>query len=338
MRTVRNLLCLFFLLGTTSINALANDSAYIRDPFIPAAALSSQKPIPLQEAWIPLYFIQAAAVTHFLSDRANGFLSSDGHIQADTQTNQLWIKDSPSYIQHIKTIIQHLDQQSSQFLIKAQIIMIDRRYHESLGIQFNTVNEARHDDGYTPVTENAASDTNTFAFVIAKLAQRRLLNLQLSALEQAGHATVISKPVLITLNHQTASIESGAEVPYQEETATGATSVSFKKAVLSLKVTPQQLPYQHILLHIALTEDKVSDLTINGVPAIETQQMHTQVITLNKQMVILGGIFENSQAQQRQGVPVLGHLPIIGGLFRHHQRKNEQQMLLICITTEKITE
>lgn len=305
-----------------------------RDPFTPIQFTHHQNAPHLDETWIPLYFIHASQIIHFIGDRSNGFLSSYGHIHAEAQTNELWIKDSKCNIQHIKKMLAHLDQQDSQFLIKAHIITIDRRYQRSLGITFNSLSSNNSTNKQTLPTPQ--SSDNTFTFALAKLSQSHLLNLQLSALEQAGHATVISKPILITLNNKTASIESGAEVPYQEQTFSGATSVQFKKAVLSLKVTPQHLPKNKILLHIGLTQDKVSALTVQGVPAIETQQMHTQVITKNKQMVVLGGIFENTQAKQRQGVPILDHIPILGALFQHHHRQNEQQMLLICITTEAL--
>ena len=127
-------------------------------------------------------------------------------------------------------------------------------------------------------------------------------------------------------------IESGAEVPYQEATSSGATSVSFKKAVLRLQVTPQRMPNNYILLHIALNQDKVSDLTVNGVPAIQTQQITTQVVMKNNETIVLGGILETSRAKQQQGIPIVDKIPMIGELFKHHENRTKQQELLIFIT------
>lgn len=184
------------------------------------------------------------------------------------------------------------------------------------------------------MNEPESNDENAgeFTVTIAKLAGGHLLNLQLSALEQEGHASLISSPSLTTLNNQPALIESGAEVPYEHATSSGATSVSFKKAVLRLRVTPQRMPNHHILLHIALNQDKVSALTVKGVPAIETQRITTQVVVKDQQTIVLGGILETSHAKQKKGIPVLDKLPILGGLFEQHTKLTKQQELLIFIT------
>ncbi|MCX7124943.1 MAG: hypothetical protein NTU49_04165 [Gammaproteobacteria bacterium] len=131
-------------------------------------------------------------------------------------------------------------------------------------------------------------------------------------------------------------MESGAEVPYQEVTLSGGTSVSFKKAVLCLKVTPKRMPNNHILLHIALNQDKVSALTVNGVPAIETQQITTQVVVKNHQTIVLGGILETTHANQKEGLPIADKIPILGELFTHNTTMTKQQELLIFITPSEM--
>lgn len=332
INTLKKYLILFFYLPGL---VLASEIHLYRDPFMPAKANIQNVSQPAIETWIPLYFIKANHILSMITNRKNGFLSSNGQAQADTQTNQLWIKDDKKHITHIKKLVQYLDKRSPQFLIKARIIMVDKRYEKSLGFQFNSItNTAQHTttQSLTMNTPENTSQTNTFIFNIAKLSDNTLINLKLSALEQEGHATLISSPTLITLNKKSASIESGAEVPYEEATSSGATSVSFKKAVLKLKVTPELLPHQEILLRLALNQDKVSALTVKGVPAIETQQMTTQVITNNNAMILLGGIIEDNHAIQTDGIPILGHTPLIGRLFQHKKHQTEQQILLVCIT------
>lgn len=326
--------CFFVLLLFCYLTPAQDINASLpRDPFSNAQqTITASENYLMQTAWIPLYFIKANQIFSFISNKQTGFLSANGLAHAEPQTNQLWVKDDAAHIKQIKAIIAHLDQRAPQFMIKARIITIDRRYQQSLGIELNGDNKSTNTDALTMNTPALSSDANTFSFNLAKLSDNNLINLKLSALEQEGHATLISTPTLITLNNQMASIESGAQVPYQESTSSGATSVSFKKAVLGLKVTPQLLPHTQILLHISLNQDKVSALTVKGVPAIETQQMTTQVITKNNQMVILGGILEENRAKQTEGIPILSHTPFIGALFRHQHHQNEQQILVICIT------
>ncbi|OGT41095.1 MAG: hypothetical protein A3F13_02900 [Gammaproteobacteria bacterium RIFCSPHIGHO2_12_FULL_40_19] len=330
------IVCLFYIITS----AFADVTPPIRDPFLKPVQINnlqnlsviSSTPL-LKSVWVPLYFAQAENVVSFITNKSSDILSPLGKINFDKRSNQVWIKEDAEHITQILDLIHHLDQPSPQFLIRAKVINVDRQYQKSLGVLFRTENPDKKP--VTALTMNEPDDTGgagEFTVTIAKLAGNHLLDLQLSALEQEGHAVLISSPALTTLENQAAVIESGAEVPYQEATSSGATNVSFKKAVLKLQVTPQRMPNNHILLHIALNQDKVSALTVNGVPAIETQQLTTQVIVKNDQTIVLGGILETAHAKQQAGIPIIDDIPVIGELFRHHQKQTKQQELLIFIT------
>ncbi len=159
-----------------------------------------------------------------------------------------------------------------------------------------------------------------------------LLDIQLAALEQNGRGELISSPSLFTANQQTASIESGEEIPYQEATNSGATSVVFKKAVLSLKVTPHVLPDNKVLLHLRVTQDKPSQRDVLGVPAITTRQITTNILVQNGQTIVLGGIYESDRTYGEQGIPYLGKIPLVGMLFRQHNSQASKRQLLIFVT------
>lgn len=331
---------IIFLLFCAVSSLWADVSIPDRDPFLKPTSTNNKQNLSvisntssLQSAWIPLYFAQAENVVSFITNKSTDILSPLGKINFDKRSNQIFVKDDANHITQIRDLIHHLDQPSPQFLIRAKVINIDRQYQKSLGVLFHAENPDKK-----PITEltmnepDDVSDNGEFTITVAKLAGNHLLDLQLSALEQEGHAALISSPALTTLENQAAIIESGAEVPYQEATSSGATSVSFKKAVLKLQVTPQRMPNNHILLHIALNQDKVSALTVNGVPAIQTQQLSTQVVVKNQQTIVLGGILETSHATQQQGIPIIDDVPVIGELFRHHEKLTKQQELLIFIT------
>lgn len=316
-----------------------------RDPFVSInnttsvmQSTSNKLDLPtLHQLWVPVYFASAQTVSRFIARKSSGILSPFGKINFDQRTNQIWIQDDNSHLTQAKNMIQHLDQPTQQFFIKAKIINLDRDYQNSLGILFNDTTQSQSiNTTNTPALQNSLTQAGELTLRIAKLSQNHLLNLQLSALEQAGHASLISNPELTTLNNQPAIIESGAKVPYQEATSSGATSVSFKNAMLMLKVTPTRMPEHHILLHITLNQDKVSDLSVNGVPAIETQSIQTQVIMRDHQTIVLGGIFETSVTKQKESIPIINQIPLIGSLISHHQKTTTQRELLIFITPSMI--
>lgn len=304
--------------------ALATPDIPSRDPFqtIFSNKFTSET-MPLYTYWIPLYFAEAKNVFDFISNKSNQILSSNGKINFDKRSNQIWLKEDVKHATQIIHLIHHLDHSGPQFLINAKIINLDKQYQKKLGFIFQTPSISKP-------SEN--SSAGEFIFSIATLTQSHLLDLQISALESEGHAKLISSPTLITLNNQPAIIESGSEVPYEESTSSGATSVSFKKAVLRLQVTPKQMPHHYILLQISLNQDKVSSLTINGVPAIQTQKISTQAIVKNNETIVLGGIFESLSSKEHNETPGVARLPIMGELFKHHTKEAQRQELLIFIT------
>jgi type IV pilus assembly protein PilQ len=160
--------------------------------------------------------------------------------------------------------------------------------------------------------------------------------VQLSALENEGHGELISSPSLFTANQQTASIESGEEIPYQEVSKSGATSVAFKKAVLSLKVTPQVMPDHQVMLELQVNQDKPSNRMVLGVPAISTRQMSTHILIKNGQTIVLGGIYESDKEAGQRRIPFLGKIPLVGLLFRHQNSVLRKRELLIFVTPKII--
>lgn len=172
---------------------------------------------------------------------------------------------------------------------------------------------------------------------LAKLNDNILLDLELSALESEGRAELISSPRLITTNQQAAVIESGEEIPYQEATSSGATAVAFKKAVLSLKVTPQITPDGKILMDLQINQDTPSPQTFLGVPAIITKEIQTNVLVNNGQTIVLGGIYKQDKNKVINRIPFFGELPVVGILFSNRQITLKNEELLIFITPRIIT-
>jgi type IV pilus secretin (or competence protein) PilQ len=163
-----------------------------------------------------------------------------------------------------------------------------------------------------------------------------LVDLELSALQNEGRGEVVSSPRIITANAKEASIEQGVEIPYQQSTSSGATSVAFKKAVLALHVTPQITPDNRIIMDLAISKDSVGENVPTGlggsVPSIDTRKINTQVLVNNGQTVVLGGIYEQTRQTTRNKVPLLGDIPLLGWLFRFSEDQNNRTELLVFIT------
>lgn len=184
-----------------------------------------------------------------------------------------------------------------------------------------------------------SANASSIAFQVAKLGSDTLLDLELSALQAESKAEIISSPRLITTNKQPAYIEQGTEIPYLEASSSGATSISFKKAVLSLKVTPQITPDNRLVLDLSVTQDRPGAVVKTGdgeAVAIDTQRITTQVLVDNGETVVLGGIYQHSVQTSVDKVPLLGDIPYLGALFRRSYENHGKSELLIFVTPKVV--
>lgn len=260
-----------------------------------------------------------------------GALSSFGKVGAETRTNALMVSDTDEKIKNLKNILKQVDVPAKQILIEARIVSADEKFARDLGLEFgmSQIKAIGKSIGDAPAI---GVHHGKFNFAIAGLANGTLLDLELAALESEGRGKVISSPKLLTADRQAAYIESGSEIPYQEKTKEGNTSTTFKKAVLSLKVTPEVVSENSVNLLLQLNQDKVSQLTVHGVPAIDTRKIQTQVLVNSGETIVLGGIYEWSKSSNVASVPILGKIPILGLLFQRQETKMERKELLMFVT------
>lgn len=309
---------------------------------------------PLIFKMIQIRYRKASDISMLLKDKTNSFLSSRGSVSIDNTTNSLLIRDSAGQLDKVLASIRELDKPLPQILIEARIVSIDQNMEKELGAQFGSIqtqsankllrsqlrNKAKnsnigllqHLTMDLPITGSVSNGVAAMGIRLMRLGQNSFLDLELSALEHEGAAEVISTPHLITVNQQTALIEAGAEIPYQEKASSGGTNVIFKKAVLSLKVTPRIIPDGHILLDLKVNQDQPSTFMASDAPTIKARGIKTQVSVKSSETVVLGGIYEYSQSKLEQRVPFLGTLPIIGRLFRLTTSNSRRSELLIFLT------
>lgn len=290
-----------------------------------------------------LHYAQAEDVAALLA-KQKGLLSATGNVSADARTNALLVQEIQPNFSAVRAFVKEIDVPVKQILLEGKIISIDSNYASELGLKFGTAQEEGDgggDDGDKSNKKSgdmnmdlplSVSDPGHFVFALAKLGNNTILNMELSALESAGHANIMSSPKLLTANHKSAYIESGQEIPYQEKTSSGATNIAFKKAVLSLKVTPDIITNDKVVLHLQMNQDKLSSLKVEGVPAIQTQEIQTQVEVHNNQTLVLGGIYEVSNTDNVVKIPFLSTIPLLGKLFQSKQTETQRKELLIFIT------
>ncbi|NOH34996.1 type IV pilus secretin PilQ [Vibrio chagasii] len=320
----------------------------------------------LKSEIIKINFAKATDIADMIGgEGAVSMLSDRGSITIDERTNSLLIRELEENIAVIRGIIESLDIPVKQVQIEARIVTVTEGNLDELGVRWGVSStngsftvggsiEGNHPSAITPYDDSSSSviddylnvnlaatspNASSIAFQVAKLGSDTLLDLELSALQQESKAEIISSPRLITTNKKPAYIEQGTEIPYLESSSSGATSVAFKKAVLSLKVTPQITPDNRLVLDLSVTQDRPGQVVKTGTGeavAIDTQRIGTQVLVNNGETVVLGGIFQHSVSSTVDKVPLLGDLPLLGALFRRSYENVGKSELLIFVTPKVV--
>ncbi|MGH8503033.1 MAG: type IV pilus secretin PilQ [Gammaproteobacteria bacterium] len=322
---------------------------------------------PLRSEFVQVNYARAADIAALLKAPENSLLSERGNVSVDTRTNTLLVQDTAAKLGEIRRLVERLDIPVRQVLIESRIVIASDNFSKELGVRFGASNLDDDGDSRDAISGSlngttqlinddelqlndrlnvnlpVADPAGSIGIALAKLPFGTLLELELSAAQAESRAEIISTPKVITSNQNPARIEQGVEIPYQEASSSGATSVSFKKAVLSLDVTPQITPDDRIIMDLAVSNDSVGQFVPSGVgggliPSIDTRAVDTQVLVNNGQTVVLGGIYEQSTARSTTRVPFFSDLPLLGRLFRTDRNSSDKAELLIFVTPKIISE
>ena len=323
---------------------------------------------PLYTEYLQINYAKASEVAALLSSESTKLLSPRGAVSVDERTNVLVVKDTADVISNVKRMLDILDIPVKQVVIEARMVTIDDGFDEALGVRWGVTKTDGHgngtsgtiegndgagnNDGSSTITRPGVEDrlnvnlpvTNaagTLAFQVARLANGTLLDLELSALEKESKAEIIASPRVTTANQKPALIEQGTEIPYVESSSSGATSVTFKKAVLSLKVTPQITPDNRVILDLTVTQDTKGETVPTGTGdavSINAQSITTQVLVNNGETLVLGGIYQQTIKNDVSKVPLLGDIPGLGYLFKKTTSENKKRELLIFVTPRIVTD
>jgi len=311
---------------------------------------------PLVTQSFEVKYQKAADIRTLISDPKQPLLSKRGTAVVDPVTNTLFVKDIDTSLNKIQEILNKIDVSARQVLIEARIVNANESFSKSLGAKFgitkkngNNASSAHVSNAQSlatgtttlgssqdlnvnlPATSTTGATVSSIAFSLFKLPAGFLLNLELSASEADGKTQIISSPRVITANQTEATFDFGEEIPYQNSTSSGATSVQFKKATLGIKVTPQITPDDKIGMDIEVTNDSRGTDTLNG-PAINTNKVKTKVLVDNGETAVLGGFYKETKKNANERVPFFSALPVFGPLFRSNAKSDDKQEILFFIT------
>ncbi|MDH5184373.1 MAG: type IV pilus secretin PilQ family protein, partial [Gammaproteobacteria bacterium] len=319
---------------------------------------------PLRNESIQVNYAKAADMAALLKSEKTSLMSERGSVSIDERTNKLLVKDTADNLLQVHRLIKDLDVPIRQVLIESRIVIANDGFSRDIGSRFG-VSSGNTTNSGTEATSGSVGGNNTIIgnggaittgtlpgiddrlnvnlpvnnpagrLAISVLNGNTLLDMELSALQSEGRGEVISNPRVITSNQKEAEIEQGVEIPYLQSTSSGATSVAFKKAVLSLKVTPQITPDDHIIMDLRVSKDSVGEV-FNGVPSINTREVNTQVLVKDGDTVVLGGIYEQTYSEEEDKVPFLGDIPGLGVFFRSTRKVDDKAELLIFVTPKVI--
>jgi type IV pilus assembly protein PilQ len=367
------------ILKTKGLSMRENDSVILVAPTEEIAArekleLESTRQVedltPLRSDLIRMNFAKAGDIASLLKATENKLLSARGNVTVDERTNTLLVQDIPSKLEEVRELVQRLDIPMKQVMIESRVVIANNDFTRDLGVRFGLTKRGSAGDGSyvvggtlpdsgfnTGQVDNDVDPGNLLDGLLVNLPKvtgagrggslglligtvgSYLVGLELTAMQQEGKGELISMPKVITADQSKAVIKQGIEVPYQSATSSGATSVSFKEAVLKLEVTPQITPDDRIVMDLTITKDR-PDFTrqVLGTPPLEKREIQTNVLVSNGETVVLGGILEDEKSLNQEKIPVLGDVPFLGFLFKQELNKNLSNELLFFITPRILKE
>jgi type IV pilus assembly protein PilQ len=327
---------------------------------------------PLQTVLIPVSYSKASDLKALIEESTSavaaeyGLLSERGSVTVDERTNTLLITDTAEKILEIQRLVTELDYAVRQVQIESRIVIANSDFAHELGVRFGVtalhlgsnigviaadgnaadiVNPAINprDDGLLDIPAypgrynvNLPAEDGSPTLGLSFLTGDIILDLELSALEAEGEGEVVSTPRVVTANQAEAFIQQGVEIPYENSTSSGATAVTFKEAVLELKVTPLITPDNRIQMDLGIKQDTVGEIYVSSrgaqIPSIDTRELSTTVLVANGDTVVLGGIFQDETTSKEDKVPWLGDVPGVGALFRRRGNTSKKRELLIFVT------
>ncbi|MGE8062068.1 type IV pilus secretin PilQ [Pseudomonas sp. NPDC089547] len=315
---------------------VAPAAAFAAQPFNAAVgAVADASEQPLRRELIPIHHAKAAELVELLLNTLadDDTLAARGSLGVDERTNTL-VAHQPAYrLAELRQLVAQLDVPVRQVAIEARIVEANVDYEKSLGVRWGgPLYGERLRPGKELFVDLGVERAGT-GVGLGLLRGDVLLDLELSAMEKSGNGEIISQPKVVTADKETARIIKGTEVPYQETSQSGATSVAFREASLSLEVTPQITPDNKVIMAVRVTKDEPDYVNaLNEVPPIRKNEVNAKVRVADGETIVIGGVYSTSQNNVVDKVPFFGDLPYVGRLFRRDALQEKKSELLVFLT------
>lgn len=290
---------------------------------------------PLQRELLPIHHAQASELAELLLATLadDGPLSGRGSLGVDARTNTLVAHLPAGRLGELRELVAQLDVPVRQVAIEARIVEANVDYEKVLGVRWGRGLYAEGAQLGKDVFVDLGVERATSGVGLGLLRGDILLDLELSAMEKSGNGEIISQPKVVTADKETARILKGTEVPYQETSKSGATSVAFREASLSLEVTPQITPDGKVIMAVRVTKDEPDFVNaINDVPPIRKNEVTARVRVADGETIVIGGVYSTTQNKVVDKVPFFGDLPYVGRLFRRDALQEKKSELLVFLT------
>ncbi|EMR48175.1 type IV pilus secretin PilQ [Pseudomonas putida LS46] len=288
---------------------------------------------PLRRELLTIHHAKAADLAQLLLASLEGGGISTGSLSVDERTNTLVVYLPADRLAEIRQLVAQLDVPVRQVAIEARIVEANVDYEKSLGVRWGG---PLYGEKLRPGKElfvDLGLERAGSSIGLGLLRGDVLLDLELSAMEKSGNGEIISQPKVVTADKETARILKGTEVPYQETSQSGATSVSFREASLSLEVTPQITPDNKVIMTVRVTKDEPDYVNaLNNVPPIRKNEVNAKVRVADGETIVIGGVYSTSQNNVVDKVPFFGDLPYVGRLFRRDALQEKKSELLVFLT------
>lgn len=293
--------------------------------------------LPTRRELLPIHYAQAAdiaAVFQSLMDN-DSLQPSQGALSVDERTNTLIARQTPDRLEALRQLVARLDVPVRQVMIEARIVEANVDYERSLGVRWGGALNLGSGLvlGGADTFVDLGAERASSAIGLGLVRDNVLLDLELSAMEKSGNGEIISQPKVVTADKETARILKGTEVPYQETSGSGATSVTFREASLSLEVTPQITPDNRVIMAVKVTKDEPDYLNaLASVPAIRKNEVNAKVHVNDGETIVIGGVYSTMQSKVVDKVPFFGDVPYVGRLFRRDVLQEKKSELLVFLT------
>ncbi len=290
---------------------------------------------PLRRELLPIHHANASQLAELLLATLadDGILTGRGSLSVDARTNTLVAHQPAERLAELRKLVAQLDVPVRQVEIEARIVEANVDYEKGLGVRWGRQLYGEAPQLGKDVFVDLGMEQGGASIGVGLLRGGVLLDLELSAMEKSGNGEIISQPKVVTADNETARILKGTEVPYQETSKSGATSVAFREASLSLEVTPQITPDGKVIMTVKVTKDEPDFVNaLNDVPPIRKNEVNAKVRVTDGETIVIGGVYSTTQNNVVDKVPFFGDLPYVGRLFRRDALQEKKSELLVFLT------